>query len=75
MEILYEDNELTVAVKPPELLSEQTPDQSGFADRMAERNANRYVGVIHRLDRGVGGVMVWRFPSSCSVFSASFCSP
>ena len=72
MEILYEDNELTVAVKPPELLSEQTPDQSGFADRMAERNANRYVGVIHRLDRGVGGVMVYaRTPDAAAKLSAN----
>ena len=59
MNILYEDNELTVAVKPTELLSEQSPDKSGFADLLATRNQNGYIGVIHRLDRGVGGVMVY----------------
>lgn len=58
MEILYQDSALWVAVKPPEALSEQTPDQRGFADLLAAQN-NGYVGVIHRLDRGVGGVMVY----------------
>ena len=59
MEILFEDAAVCVAVKPADLLSEQTPDQSGFADLVAARNKNGYVGVIHRLDRGVGGVMVY----------------
>ena len=59
MEILYEDTAITVAVKPPDLLSEQTPDGKGFADLLASRNPRGYVGVIHRLDRGVGGVMVY----------------
>lgn len=59
MEILYEDSAITVAVKPPELISEQTPQHNGFADMLAERNPNRYIGVVHRLDRGVGGVMVY----------------
>ncbi len=58
MELLYEDRHLWVAVKPPDLLSEATPDHTGFADLLAEQNQG-YVGVIHRLDRGVGGVMVY----------------
>ena len=72
MEILYEDRALTVAVKPPELLSEQTPDKRGFADLLAERNPSGYVGVIHRLDRGVGGVMVYaREPQAAAALSAA----
>lgn len=71
MEILYEDASLTVAVKPPELLSERTDNGSGFADLMASRNQNAYVGVIHRLDRGVGGVMVYaREPRAAAKLSA-----
>lgn len=58
MEILYRDRDLTVCVKPPQLLSEQTPDRRGLADLIAAENGG-YVGVIHRLDRGVGGVMVY----------------
>ena len=72
MEILYEDAAITVAVKPPELLSEQTTDGKGFADLLAARNQNRYVGVIHRLDRGVGGVMVYaRTPKAAAKLSAA----
>lgn len=58
MEILYRDQDVTVCVKLPELLSEQTPDKKGLADLIAAENGG-YVGVIHRLDRGVGGVMVY----------------
>lgn len=57
--ILYEDSDIIVCKKPAELLSEQSGDPSNsLADRIAERN-NGYVGVIHRLDRGVGGIMVY----------------
>lgn len=58
MEILYQDSAIWVAVKPPALLSEQTADQKGFADLLAAENGG-YVGVVHRLDRGVGGIMVY----------------
>ena len=72
MEILYEDAAVTVAVKPPELLSEQTTDGKGFADLLATRNQNQYIGVIHRLDRGVGGVMVYaRTPKAAAKLSAA----
>ena len=72
MEILYEDASLTIAVKPPDLLSEQTPDGQGFADLLASRNKDHYVGVIHRLDRGVGGVMVYaRTPKAAARLSAA----
>ncbi len=72
MEILYEDASITVAVKPPELLSEQTADGKGFADLLAVRNQNRYIGVIHRLDRGVGGVMVYaRTPKAAAKLSTA----
>ncbi len=70
MEILFEDEHLTVAIKPRDALSEQTPDRSGFADLLAARNPNGYVGVIHRLDRGVGGVMVYaRTPRAAAALS------
>ena len=59
MEILFEDQSITVAKKPADLISEQTERGDGFADLLAARNPNRYIGVVHRLDRGVGGVMVY----------------
>ena len=71
MEILYRDRDLTVCVKPPQLLSEQTPDRRGLADLIAAENGG-YVGVIHRLDRGVGGVMVYaKSPTAAAKLSAA----
>lgn len=59
MKILYDDQDILVAIKPPTVVSEHTEGQDGFADQIAARTPNGYVGVIHRLDRGVGGVMVY----------------
>ena len=58
MEILYEDRDIFVAVKPIGAVSEQTAASDGFADLLAARN-DGYIGVIHRLDRAVSGVMVY----------------
>ncbi len=70
MEILFEDRNITVAVKPPQLLSEQTPNGDGFADLLAAHNQDRYIGTVHRLDRGVGGVMVYaRTPAAAARLS------
>ena len=58
MEFLYQDAHLWAVVKPADLLSEQTQSNTSAADLLAAQN-NGYVGVVHRLDRGVGGVMVY----------------
>ena len=72
MEILYEDNQITVAIKPVGVVSEQASARDGFADQLAARNPNGYVGVVHRLDRAVSGVMVYaRTPKSAAMLSAS----
>jgi len=69
-EILFEDAHLTVAVKPPMMLSERSENQESFAELLAKRNPKQYVGVVHRLDRGVGGVMVYaRTPVSAAALS------
>ena len=59
MEILFEDKWITVVIKPIDALSEKTERGDGFADLLAARNRGGYVGGVHRLDRGVGGVMVY----------------
>ena len=72
IEILYEDDVITVAVKPAAMVSEQTERGDGFADLLAARNREGYIGVIHRLDRGVGGVMVYaREPRAAARLSAA----
>lgn len=58
MEILWETKSVIAVVKPPELVSEQVGDGSGLGDLLAARNGG-YIGVIHRMDRGVGGVTVY----------------
>ena len=69
MELIYEDRFLFVCLKPPQLLSEQTPEGDSVADLLAARNGG-YIGVVHRLDRGVGGVMVYaRTPEAAAVLS------
>ncbi|MBQ8556375.1 MAG: RluA family pseudouridine synthase [Clostridia bacterium] len=65
--ILYEDNHVLVAVKPPNMLSQA--DRTGDADILSElkeyirvryhKPGNVYLGLVHRLDRPVGGLMVF----------------
>ena len=67
MEILYCDNHLLVAVKPCNMPSQA--DSSGDADFLSElkkyigikydKPGNVYLGLVHRLDRPAGGVMVF----------------
>ena len=59
MEILFEDRDLIVAVKPCDLVSESTEKGDGFADLLTAHTGGGYIGVVHRLDHGVGGVMVY----------------
>jgi len=69
MEILFEDPQIIVAVKPPEMISEQSAAGDGFADLLTRRNKG-YIGVVSRLDRGVGGVMVYaKTPAAASMLS------
>jgi 23S rRNA pseudouridine1911/1915/1917 synthase len=66
-EILYEDKALIVAVKPPGMPSQ--PDRSLAMDmvsflknhlaKTAKGKGEPYLAVVHRLDRPVGGVMVY----------------
>lgn len=65
--ILYEDNHLLVVEKPANLLSQG--DETGDPDLLTllkedlkeryQKPGNVYLGLVHRLDRPVGGVMVF----------------
>lgn len=64
IEILYEDSHLLVCVKPLGVLSQ--PGQGEGEDMldllnkyMKDKDENATIGVVHRLDRNVGGVMVF----------------
>lgn len=67
MQILYEDNHIICVVKPSGVLSQD--DGSGAADMVNllkedikeryQKPGNVFVGLVHRLDRNVGGTMVF----------------
>ena len=67
MEILYEDNHIIVVNKPQGVPSQA--DESGDKDMLSmvkeyikekyNKPGNVYVGLVHRLDRPTGGVMVF----------------
>jgi 23S rRNA pseudouridine1911/1915/1917 synthase len=66
-EIIFEDNHLLVVEKPPNMLSQS--DSTGDADLLStlkedlkvryNKPGEAYLGLVHRLDRPVGGVMVF----------------
>ena len=67
VEILYEDNHIIVVVKPVNVPSQG--DKTGDEDMLTiikkylvetyHKKGEAYLGLIHRLDRPVGGVMVF----------------
>lgn len=67
LNILYEDNHIIVVEKKPNILSQS--DITGNIDLLSmvkryvkeryNKPGNVYVGLVHRLDRPVGGIMVF----------------
>ena len=81
IDVLYEDNHLLAVVKPPNLPAQA--DRSGDDDLLSilkryignkyQKPGNVYLGLVHRLDRPVGGVMVFaRTSKAASRLSAAF---
>lgn len=66
LDIVYEDNHIIVVVKPPNILSQgdNTGDcsmvdiASNYIKHKYNKKGNVYLGLVHRLDRPVGGLMV-----------------
>ena len=67
LEVLYEDNHIIVVVKPYNVLSQgdSTGDISimdmvkSYIKEKYHKPGNVYLGLVHRLDRPVGGIMVF----------------
>lgn len=64
LNILYEDKHIIVCVKPIGVLSQPAPGEdidmvTLFKEYRKEKKELDYIGLIHRLDRNVGGVMVF----------------
>ncbi len=69
--VLFEDAHIIVVEKPPFLVCESTANKDGLADLLEEQTGG-YIGTIHRLDRGVGGVMVYaKTPAAAAKLSAA----
>lgn len=67
LDILYEDNHILVVVKPQNIPSQadDTNDENmvslvkDYLREKFDKQGNVYVGLVHRLDRPTGGVMVF----------------
>lgn len=67
LNVLYEDNHVIVVVKPANVLSQgdSTGDLSimdivkNYIKKKYHKPGNVYLGLVHRLDRPVGGIMVF----------------
>ncbi len=80
MKILFEDNHIVCVEKPVGMLSQHGAEDSAMDDlvtaltaREAENgNPTPYIGVVHRLDAGVGGAMVYaKKPYAAAALSAA----
>lgn len=74
IKIIFEDNHMLVVEKPPNMLSQK--DKSKDIDILTQlknkikirdkKPGNVFLGLVHRLDRPVGGVMVFAKTSKCA---------
>jgi 23S rRNA pseudouridine1911/1915/1917 synthase len=79
LKILYEDNHIIVVEKPVNIPSQG--DKTGDIDMLAivkqyikekyNKPGNVYLGLVHRLDRPVGGVMVFAKTSKAAANKSS----
>lgn len=67
LDIIYEDNHIIVVIKPPGVISQadstDTDDMlsrvRGYIKDRYDKPGNVYLGLIHRLDKPAGGLMVF----------------
>src|SRR5437899_1219664 len=67
VKIIYEDNQIIIVEKPQNILSQSdiTEDEDllsylkNFIKTKYNKPGNVYLGLVHRLDRPVGGVMIF----------------
>ncbi len=64
---LVRNSDYIVAVKPPELCSEETEDGKGFCNILKAENEG-FLAPVYRLDRGVGGVILYARNSETAGF-------
>ena len=59
MEIIFQDSDIIVAIKPPQILSQGDEKGRENAVDILKEMTGGEVYPVHRLDKGVGGIMVF----------------
>lgn len=59
MEIIFQDSDIVVAIKPPQILSQGDEKGRENAVDILKEMTGGDIFPVHRLDKGVGGVMVF----------------
>ena len=73
-DIIYEDNHLLVVIKPQNIPSQLDSSQDEdlltklkkYIKEKYNKEGEVYLGLVHRLDRPTGGVMVFARTSKCA---------
>ena len=66
MEIIFQDSDIVVAIKPPQILSQGDEKGRENAVDILKEMTGGEVYPVHRLDKGVGGIMVFAKTSKCA---------
>ena len=79
LKVLYEDKYIVVCLKPVGVLSEESGNRQSMPlllkQYFAEKNEKNDIYTLHRLDKNVGGVMVFaRNPKSASILAGNIAS-
>lgn len=77
--VLYEDKHIVVCLKPVGVLSEESGNRQSMPmllkEYFASKNERNDIFTLHRLDKNVGGVMVFaRNPRSASILAGNIAS-
>ncbi len=72
--IIFQNSDFLVCVKPAGIVSQYSDVEKNMPDVLKEQLKVDYIGTVHRLDKNVGGVMVYSLnekatPSLCGCFS------
>lgn len=67
MEVIYEDNQIVVVVKPQNIPTQQDETEDtdmlsmvkAYVKEKYNKTGDAFIGLVHRLDRPTGGVMVF----------------
>ena len=66
--ILHHDKDIVVCIKPVGISSENTETKDGLPDLLSEQLGEKYIATLHRLDVGVGGIMVYALNQKSAAF-------